>query len=93
MDYKKIFLDSIRDEKVRSNVTAKARIQPFCTANNTNIGNFNGKQVYPRSVTERNKALYSYNNHFCLNWTSDGVSFKKAIEELQSNFTMVVNCI
>ena len=91
-DYKQIFLNFIREEK-RSNAMTKARSQPFCIATNINIGYFNGKEVHPRSVTERNKALYSYNNHFCLIWTSDGVSFSKAIEELKVNITMVNNYI
>ena len=31
-----------------------ARIQPFCRANNINLGYFNGIRVFPRSVTDRN---------------------------------------
>ena len=49
----------MRDEKRRSNVMTKATIQPFCIANNLNVGYFNGKEVYPRTATENNKALYS----------------------------------
>ena len=37
----------------------KAKIQSFCIANNFNIGNFNRRAVYPRSVTEKNETLYS----------------------------------
>ena len=44
----------------------KARIQPICRANVINLGYFDGDGVYPRSVTNRNSALFIYNNHFCL---------------------------
>ena len=71
----------------------KARIQPFCKANNINIGYFDGERVFPRSVTNRVSALYLYNNHFCLIWKSRGVSFKQAINELKSNFKIVDNYI
>ena len=37
-DYKKQYLDFIRNEKRRSNIMTKARIQPFCRANNFNLG-------------------------------------------------------
>ena len=37
-DYKKEFLDFIRDEKRRSNVMTKARIRPFCHKYGINIG-------------------------------------------------------
>ena len=66
----------------------KAKIQPFLVASNNNIGHFNGKKVYLRSVTERNKTLSSYINHFCLMWKSDGVSFQKTTEELKSKHTI-----
>ena len=32
-------------------------ILPFCKAHNINLGYSDGKEVYPRSVTETNKAL------------------------------------
>ena len=56
----------------------KARIQPFCKANNFNLGFFDGDGVYPRSVTNRNSALFIYDNHFCLIWKSEGVSLIRA---------------
>ena len=59
----------------------KARIQPFCRANNINLGYFDGEKVFPRSVTNRDSALYLYNYHFCLIWNSQSVSFNQAVEE------------
>ena len=43
-----------------------ARIQPFCRANNINIRYFDGTRVFPRTVTDRNNALFLHSNHFCL---------------------------
>ena len=37
-DYKEQYLDFIRIEKRRSNIMSKARIQPFCRANNITLG-------------------------------------------------------
>ena len=62
----------------------KARNQPFCLAHDNNIGYFLGKDVFPKSSTEKNEALYANNNLFCLNSKSDGVSFKRTIEEIKS---------
>ena len=67
----------------------KARIQPFCRANNLNLGYYDVDGVFPRSVTNRDSALYFYNNHFCLIWKSRGVSFNQAIQELKDNFKIV----
>ena len=44
-DYKQMFFDFSRDERRRSNVIIKARIQPFCLANSINIGYINGNEV------------------------------------------------
>ena len=71
----------------------RARIQPFCRANNINLGYYDGDGVFPRPVTNRNSALYLFNNHFCLIWKSEGVSFIQAITELKDNFKMVDNYI
>ena len=71
----------------------KARIQPFARANNINLGCFDGNGVYPSSVTNRDRALFLYNNHFCLKWKSEGVSFNQAINELKYNFKKVDNLI
>ena len=92
-DYKQQYLKFIRSEKRRSNIIPKARIQPFCRANKINLGYFEENGVYSRSVTNRNSALYLYNNHFCLIWKSEGVSFKQAIKELKDNFKLVDNYI
>ena len=60
----------------------KARFQPFCRAKNVNLGYFDGTRVFPRSVTDRDNALFLFNNKFCLIWKSDGVSFNQVIKEL-----------
>ena len=70
-----------------------ARIQPFCRADNINLGYFDGNGVYPRLVTNKDSALYLYNNHFCLIWKSQGVSFNQAINEIKANFKIVDNFI
>ena len=92
-DYKGKYLEFIRNEKRRSNIMTKARIQPFCRANNINIGYFDRDGIYPRSVTNRDSALYLYDNHVCLIWKSEGVSFKQAIKEIGDNFKKVDNYI
>ena len=70
-----------------------ARIQPFCRAHNINLGYYNNDRVFPRTVTNRDSTLYFYNNHFCLIWKSQGVSFNQAIQELKNNFKIVDNYI
>ena len=69
------------------------RIQPFCRANNNNnnnnLGYFDGTRTFPRSNTDRNNALFLHNNHFCLIWKSEVVSFNHAIPELKENFKVV----
>ena len=92
-DYEQQYLDFIRNEKRRSNIMTKARIQPFCRANNINLGYWDGERVFPRSVTNRDSAMFLFNNHFCLIWKSEGVSFKQAIKELEENFKVVDNFI
>ena len=92
-EYKKQYLDFIRNEKRRSNIMTKARILPFCRANNTNLGYWDGIRVFPRSVTNRDSVLFLYNNHFCLIWKSESVSFNQAIKELKENFNIVDNFI
>ena len=71
----------------------KARIQPFCKANNNNLGYWVGERVFPRFVTNRDSALFLFNNHFCLIWKSEGVCFNQAIKELKVNFKLVDNYI
>ena len=70
-----------------------ARTQPFCRKININIGCFNGKEVSPINITQRNISLFIH-NHFCLNWKPNGISFNQAIEdELKPNFKVVDNVI
>ena len=92
-DYKERYLDFIGNESRRSNIMTKARIQPICKANNINLGYWDGERVFPRSVKNRNSALFLFNNHFCLIWKSEGVSFKQAFRELEENFKIVDNYI
>ena len=72
---------------------SKARIQPFCRANHIGLALYDGERVFPGSVTDRNNALFLYNNHFCLIWKSKGVSFEQAIKELKDNFKIVDNYV
>ena len=67
----------------------KARNQPFCGANIINQGYFDGTRVFPRSVTDRDNALFSYKIHFCLLWKSEKVSFNQAIKKLKDSFKIV----
>ena len=64
--YEQQCLDFIRNEKRRSYNMKRARIQPFCKSNNINMGYFDGIRILPRSVRDRNNALFLYNIHFCL---------------------------
>ena len=67
----------------------KTRIQPFCRANNINLGYYNEDRVFPRSVLNRDSALYLYIDHFCLIWKSENFSLKQAIKELKDNFKII----
>ena len=86
-------LTFIRTEQRRSNLMTSARIQPFCKNYNINIGCFDGTRINPRNLTQRDTSLYIHNNHFCLIWKSNGVSFDKATKELKDNFEAVDNVI
>ena len=90
-DYTEELLTFIRSEQGRSNVMTSARIQPFCKKHNINIGCFDGTRINPRNLTQRNTSLFIYNNHFCLIWKSDGISFEKAITDLKDIFKVVDN--
>ena len=70
-----------------------ARIQPCLRKLGIDLGYFNGERVFPRSITNRDCALYLYKNHFCLIWKSQNVNFIQAIQELKNNFKMVDNYI
>ena len=69
-NYKQQNIDFITNEKRRSIIITKARIQPFCRANNINLEQIDGTRVFPRSVTDGNNALFFYNNLFCLIYES-----------------------
>ena len=45
-------------KKIRSKSMTEARIQPFCRANNINLGYFVGTRVFPRTVIDRDNALF-----------------------------------
>ena len=70
----------------------KARIQPFCRTIDNNLIYYNEDRVFPRSVTNRDSALFLFNNHFFI-WKSEGVNFNRAIKELKDNFKKVANYI
>ena len=88
-DYKKQYLDFIRNEKRRTNVMTLTRNQPFCIANTINLGYYNKDRVFPRTVISRDSASFLYNNHFCLKWKAEGVSFNQAVKELKDNLKIV----
>ena len=70
-----------------------ARIQPCLKKLCDNLGYYKGDRVSPRTATNRDSALFLYNNHFCLIWKSEGVNFNQAIKELKDNFKIVDNYI
>ena len=93
-NYTESFLTFIRTEQRRSNVMTSARIQPFCTKYNINMGYYDGFRLCPRKIAVGNIALKIHFNHFCLIWKSQGFSFNKAVEdELKPNFEVVDNAI
>ena len=78
--YKQEYLNFIRNEKRKSNIMTKARIHPFCRANNFNLRYFDGTRGFARSVTDRDNASFLYNNYFCLIWILEGVILNQAIK-------------
>ena len=58
----------------------KARIQPFCRANNINLGYYNDERVFPRTVTNRDSALFLFNNHFCVIWNQKVLVLNKLLK-------------
>ena len=82
-DYKQKYLNFIRNEKRRTNIMTMARIQPCVRKLGIDLSYYNVDRVFPRTVTNRDSALYLYNNHFCLIWKSEGISFNQAINELK----------
>ena len=66
------------------------RIQPIFRKNNINIGYFNAKKVWPGNFTHRNTAIKIHNNHSCLVWKSNGITFNQVIEdEMKPKFRVV----
>ena len=57
------------------------------------FGYYNKKEIYSRSITEKNEALLIFNNQFCPIWKSEKVSFIRAVEEPKSTFKTVNNYI
>ena len=49
----------------------------------------NGKEIWPRIISGRNKGLFLYNNQIGLLPKSQSISFNQAIYELKTNFRMV----
>ena len=93
-DYTEEFLTFIRSEQRRSNLMTSATIRPFCRKYNINIGCFDGIRINPRNLTQRTTALRIHENHFCLVWKTDNISFNQVIEnELKPNFKVVDNVI
>ena len=93
-DYTEEFLTFIRTEQRRSNLMTSARVGSFCRKNNINIGCFDGTRINPQNLTQRNTSLFIYNNHFCLIWKSNGISFNQVIENaLKPIFKVVDNVI
>ena len=92
--YTEDFLTLIRTQKYRSGVLTSARIQPFCRKYKIKIGYFNEKEIWPRTNIQRNIALKIHNNHFCLIWKSNGISFNQVKkDEVKPNFKVVDNII
>ena len=71
-----------------------ARFQPVCRKHNINIGCFDGKKLWPRTITQRDTDLKVHINLFCLSWKPNGITFNQVIEdELRPNFKVVDNII
>ena len=71
-----------------------ARVGSFCRKNIINIGCFDGTRKNPRNITQRDTAIKIHQNHFCLIWKSDRISFNHVIEnELKPNFKVFDNVV
>ena len=57
-DYKQQYLDFIRNEQRRSNIMTMARIQPCLRKLCIDLGYYNSERIYPRTVTNRDSALF-----------------------------------
>ena len=93
-DYTEEFLTFIGSELRRSNVMTSARVGSFCRKYNIIIGCFDGTRINPRNITQRDTALKIHNNHFCLIWKADSISFNQVIEnKLKPNFKVADSVI
>ena len=86
-------MEFIRIEDRGSNNLTITSIQPCLKKMDVNFGYYNGKEIWPRKIGERIKALSLYVNHFCLLWKSQSVGFNEALEKLKAIFKMVDNFI
>ena len=93
-DYKEENPEFISIEKRLSNYMTIVRIQQRLRKLGIDFGSFKGKEICPRTKTKRNIGLYLYDNHFCLIWKSEGVSFKNVVKnEIKDNLKLVDNYI
>ena len=67
-----------------------AHIQPCFRKLGIDLGYYNGKEVYPRTINKRNIGLNLHNNHFCLIWKSESIKFIQAIKEMKDNFKLLI---
>ena len=93
LDYEHRALDFIRKKNWLDNFKARACIQPCLKTLGINLGYYSGKEIFLRNISEGNKALLWYNNHFYLIWKSQGVGFKKVVEERTLSFKIFNKCI
>ena len=71
-----------------------ARVQPFCRKYEINIGSFDGIRINLKTLLKEIQKIKIHENHFCLIWKSDGISFNQVIEDkLKPNFKIVDNLI
>ena len=92
-DYKQQYLDFIKSEKRRSINMAMARIKSCLKSLGIQLGYYNRKEIYPRTICKKDEGLFLYNIHFCLIWKSEGIAFNIAIDELKATFIIVDNFI
>ena len=66
-EYKGQYLDFIRNETRRSNIMTMACIQPCPKKLGIDLGYYNGERVFPRTVTNRDSALFFIQYSFLFN--------------------------
>ena len=52
-----------------------ARVQACLKKIGFKFGYYNGKEIYLRTICKKDEGFCLYNNHLCLKWKSQGVSF------------------